>query len=222
MMRVSDDGIALIAQFEGFRADRYLDIVGIPTIGYGETRSDIVAKGHISEPDARKLLRLRVDRDFAPAVARALGRTPSQHQFDACVSLAYNIGTGGFGSSTVARELNAGHVRKAGQAFMLWVKAGGRTIEGLVRRRRAEMQLFLTATIPPVRYTARERYLIRLVKLEGVSARRRVRARDWLLAQQHNLVRLARTKGQGGWGRADRGRRFQGIRRALGIGGRKG
>lgn len=214
-MRVSDAGVALIAQFEGFRADRYLDAVGVPTIGYGETRPDIVARGHISESEAKQLLRRRVDRDFAPAVEQALTRPASQHQFDACVSLAYNIGTGGFAASTVVREFNTGHIRKAGQAFLLWVKAGSQTLEGLVRRRRAEMVLFLKAVVVPVRFTDKERYLLRLLAANhGLSERRRLRARDWLRSQAVLIQRRARAQ-SGGWAKADRSRRSRGIRKGL-------
>lgn len=205
----------MIAAFEGFRADRYLDVAGVPTIGYGETRSDIVAKGRISEGFARRLLRQRIDNDFAPAVDRSLTREPNQHQFDAMVSLAYNIGTGGFADSTVAREFNRGNARKAGQAFLLWVKAGGRTIQGLVNRRRAEVKLFFTATPPPIKHSDKERYLMRLIAQEGISERRRIRARDWLIVQQKVLGRLGREQS---WTKRDRGRRFQAIRKALGIG----
>lgn len=219
-MKVSDAGVNLIAQFEGFRSKRYADVVGVLTIGYGETRSDIVAKGTITEHDARNLLRQRVDKDFGPSVDRALTRDPTQNQFDAMVSLAYNIGQGGFAGSTVVREFNRGNVRKAGQAFMMWVKAGGSTIEGLVRRRRAEVDVFFTASVKPVQYSDKERYLMRVAKEKGVSERRRVRARDWLLAQQRNIARIARRKGEGGWDRYDRSRRFQGIRKRLGIEGK--
>lgn len=214
-MKTSEAGINLIAGFEGFRAERYLDIVGVPTIGYGETKASIVARGRISESEARKLLRQRVDRDFAPAVQAAIERPINQHQLDACVSLAYNIGTGGFADSTVVRELNAGNVRAAGRAFMLWVKAGGQTVEGLVRRRRAEVALFQRDVVEPVAYSDKERYLMRLAAAKGIEPRRRARARDWLAAQQGEIARRARGDG---WATADRSRRFRGIRKALGLG----
>ncbi len=68
----------------------------------------------------------------------------TQQQFDAMVSLAFNVGAHAFSKSTLVRKLNAGDVRGAADEFLRWNKAGGQVLDGLVRRRRAERDLFLT------------------------------------------------------------------------------
>lgn len=148
-MKVSEKGIALIASFEGFRADAYQDQVGVWTIGFGETwlGARRVAKGdHLNRAEAADRLRERLDRDFAPAVVAACGAGLAgltQAQFDACCSLAYNIGTAGFSGSTAARMIRAGDLVRAADAFLLWNKAKGRVLPVLVTRRAAERRTFL-------------------------------------------------------------------------------
>jgi lysozyme len=68
----------------------------------------------------------------------------SQSQFDACVSLAFNIGCAAFGKSTLARKIAQGDVSGAADEFLRWDKAGGKQMAGLTRRRRAERALFLS------------------------------------------------------------------------------
>lgn len=150
-MKVSDKGVALVAGFEGFRSHAYQDQVGVWTVGYGETwlGARRVQKGDfMNMAEAADRLRARLDRDFAPAVEKACARAPgvltlNQAQFDACCSLAYNIGTVGFAGSTVARKVRAGELGAAANAFLLWCKAGGKVLRGLQVRRAAERKLFL-------------------------------------------------------------------------------
>ena len=66
----------------------------------------------------------------------------AQHQFDALVSFVFNLGAGAFAESTLLRELNAGRYDAVPLQLDRWVKAGGKTLEGLVRRRKAEGVLF--------------------------------------------------------------------------------
>jgi lysozyme len=147
--QVSTRGIDLVASFEGFRADAYQDQVGVWTVGFGETwlGARRVQKGdHLNRAEALDRLHDRLNRDFAPGVAKACGAglgKLTQAQFDACCSLAYNIGSAGFAGSTVARKIAAGDLAGAADAFRLWNKAGGRVLSGLVARRGAERQVFL-------------------------------------------------------------------------------
>jgi lysozyme len=67
----------------------------------------------------------------------------NQNQFDALVSLAYNIGTGAFSKSTLVKKLNTGDIRGAADQFDVWVNAGGKRMQGLVNRRTKEKTLFL-------------------------------------------------------------------------------
>lgn len=124
----------------------YRDIVGVWTIGYGDTEN--VTPGLvISLAEADQRLLRRVERDFLPGVLAALTRTPAQCQLDATVSLAYNVGVAAFRGSTLVRMFNDGDTQGAADQFPRWDKAGGQSIKGLRRRRAAERALFLGAGI---------------------------------------------------------------------------
>jgi GH24 family phage-related lysozyme (muramidase) len=97
----------------------------------------------ITQDRAEDLLRMGVDK-FAATVNALITAKVNANMFGGCVSLAYNIGPNAFAKSTVLRELNAGNFEKAAAAFQMWNKAGGVVSKGLVRRREAERQLFMT------------------------------------------------------------------------------
>ena len=80
---------------------------------------------------------------FESAVNSAVTVPINQNQFDALVSLAYNIGTGAFKESTLIKKLNAGDIRGAADQFDVWVNAGGKRMQGLVNRRAKEKEVFL-------------------------------------------------------------------------------
>ena len=80
---------------------------------------------------------------YETAVSNTITREMTQPQFDACVSLTYNIGPRNFSRSTVANKFNAGELQGAADAFLLWSKANGTVLPGLIRRRKAERELFL-------------------------------------------------------------------------------
>ncbi|WP_423191178.1 lysozyme [Achromobacter xylosoxidans] len=131
--------------YEGCRLEAYRDIVGIWTIGYGDTEN--VQPGMaITQEEAEKRLRNRLARDFEPSVRQCLTRVATQYQFDAMVSLAYNIGAIAFANSTLVRLFNAGDVQLAADQFPRWDKAGGKSVKGLRRRRAAERALYLGET----------------------------------------------------------------------------
>lgn len=147
-MSVNQATIDLIKKYEGCRLTAYQDVVGIWTIGYGTTAAADLgitpSKGlTITQDRAEDLLRQGVDK-FAATVDALITTNVNSNEFGACVSLAYNIGTNAFAKSTVLRELNVGHKDKAVAAFRMWNKAGGEVIKGLVNRREAEIELFLT------------------------------------------------------------------------------
>ena len=148
-LRISDDGLALIEQFEGFRADWYDDPVGVRTIGYGWTH-DLPdgLEPPLSEPEARDLLRQTVG-EYEAAVRRLVEVPLAQPQFDALVSFTYNLGPANLSSSTLLRLLNEGNATDAAMEFDRWVIAGGMPLAGLVRRRAAERALFESATPSP-------------------------------------------------------------------------
>jgi len=147
-MNTSDDGINLIAGFEGFSPTVYSD-VGHPAWGYGHDQrpGEPLPSAPITEAEGRSLL--AQDVGIAENAVRANVRVVlSQHEFDACVSLAYNIGGGAFATSSVCRLLNAADTQAAADAFLLWTKSmhDGQLVENptLARRRAAERALFLT------------------------------------------------------------------------------
>jgi lysozyme len=81
---------------------------------------------------------------FEAAVNNAVTVPLSQNQFDALVSLAYNIGTNAFSGSTLVKKLNSNDFRGAADQFDVWVNAGGKRMQGLVNRRGKEKALFLS------------------------------------------------------------------------------
>lgn len=147
-MKTSAAGIALIKRNEGCRLEAYTDITGVWTIGFGDTLN--VRPGMtITQQDAEERLVTRLANEFEPAVADAIGSTPTtQAQFDAMVSLAWNIGPAAFKKSTVAREHRAGNYQAAADAFRLWTQAGGRYVAALAKRREKERALYLSAAQP--------------------------------------------------------------------------
>lgn len=150
-MKLSDDGFEMLAVFEGFRSKPYLDAVGVPTIGYGNTyyldgKKVKMSDPPISKDEAKQLKMAVINQDFAPVVNRLLevqikNGQITQNMFDALISLAYNIGVGGLAKSSVIRHLKNGDKQKAGQAFLLWKNAGGKPI--LLKRRQKERDVFL-------------------------------------------------------------------------------
>jgi lysozyme len=142
----------LLQQFEGFRASPYLDSVGIPTIGYGcisYPGGDPVHMGDPAITPAQGIQFLNYQLGLkSQAVAPMLQKPATPRQAAAMLSLAYNIGTGAFGSSSVLRSFNAGDVAGAADAFLLWDKGtvDGQlvVIPGLLNRRHAERTVFLS------------------------------------------------------------------------------
>lgn len=141
-MRTSQQGIDLIKEFEGFSERVYLCPGGVYTIGYGHTRG--VQIGDTCTRDKAEEY-LRDDLKDTEEAIEALVTVPlTQNQFDALVSLVYNIGSGNFYDSTIRRVINCKVADKEEyrRAWMMWVKSKGKVLKGLVRRREAEYKLF--------------------------------------------------------------------------------
>ena len=145
-MHVSPSGIDLICNFEGKRLMAYDDGVGVWTIGFGTTiypNGIKVKKGDVCTEAQAKAYMAYDLKKFELAVNNTVNVSLNQNQFDALVSLAYNIGTNAFKNSTLVKKLNAGDIRGAANQFDVWVKAGGKRMQGLVNRRAKEKALFL-------------------------------------------------------------------------------
>lgn len=144
MRIISEAGRQLVKSFEQLRLVAYLDMRGIPTIGYGHTQSVRLGQ-RITETDAEGFL----EEDLAAAergVDAALKVPITDAQFSALVSLAFNVGVARVAGSTLMRKLNAGDVEGAAREFPRWDHAGGIEVAGLLRRRIAEQRLFLSET----------------------------------------------------------------------------
>lgn len=146
-MAVSPFGVDLICSFEGKRLAAYDDGVGVWTIGFGTTvypNGIKVKKGDTcTEVQAKKYMAHDLKK-FEAAVNKAVTVLLNQNQFDALVSLAYNIGASAFSQSTLVKKLNGNDIRGAADQFDVWVNAGGKRMQGLVNRRAKEKALFLS------------------------------------------------------------------------------
>jgi lysozyme len=137
----SDAGLSLTKQFEGLNLNSYQDQVGVWTIGYGHTGPTIHGGLTITQDQADQLLQSDVASSVA-CVNRAVTTAINQNQFDALVDFVFNLGCGALLSSTLLRDINAGNFAAAAQQFLLWDHARGVVIQGLLRRRQAESDLF--------------------------------------------------------------------------------
>lgn len=127
--------VGMVALFEGKENKPYVDIVGVKTVCYGETR--VVMKPY-TDAQCEDMLAGGLA-DFAQGVVK---RNPElvghNNQLAAATSLSYNIGLRAYNGSTVAKRFSAKNWRGACEAFLMWNKAGGRVIKGLDNRRRYE------------------------------------------------------------------------------------
>ncbi|WP_342361425.1 lysozyme [Terrarubrum flagellatum] len=135
--------VGIVGPFEGLRTKAYPDIVGVITVCYGETRGVKIGDSYTKEQCDEMLGDALVD--FEAGVRNCVpGEIPDKRRAS-YVSLAYNIGVGGFCRSTVARKANEGDARGSCDAMLAWNKAGGRVVAGLTRRREAERKICLSA-----------------------------------------------------------------------------
>jgi len=143
---INDAGVRLVQEFEGCKLEAYPDpgTGGAPwTVGWGSTGPDI-GPGTVwtqEEADARFLDDLG---KFADGVDGLVRVALTDNQFAALVSFAYNVGLGALAGSTLLRKLNADDYQGAADQLPRWNKGGGRVLPGLVRRRAAERDLFLS------------------------------------------------------------------------------
>lgn len=149
--RLSEKGLELIKHFEGFRPNAYKCPAGVITIGYGSTYyengSKIKITDNITEEEASDLLNGTL-RFYELEVDKMTRDDISQDQFDALVSFAYNAGTQALRGSTLLKKVNKDPNDKTITAeFSKWVKAGSKTLQGLVTRRISEAKLYTNGVL---------------------------------------------------------------------------
>lgn len=143
-MELSDNGLKLIKDSEGFRSKAYRDTGGVWTVGYGTTRiNDRPVNKDAVVDELYATVLLKTDVASACATVNRLVKVPiNQNQFDALVDFVYNLGEGNFGKSTLLKKLNNKDYVGAANEFQKWVFDNGVVIKGLVLRRAKEKALF--------------------------------------------------------------------------------
>lgn len=141
-MTTSQAGRKAIELFEGLRLQAYRDQRGIWTIGYGHTGAEVVSDLTITEAQADELMAqdLHHVEDF---ISSHVTVRLTQNQFDALVSLVFNIGVGNFGNSTLLKLLNESDYLGAANQFLAWDKTNGEENQGLLSRRILERTTFV-------------------------------------------------------------------------------
>ena len=139
-MKISQEGLSLIKKFEGLRLKAYKCSANVLTIGYGHT-GGVLETDVITQDDADKLLEEDIAK-FEKYVNDNVIVELNQSQFDALVAWTFNLGVGNLRQSTMLRKLNEGDYQSVPSEMNRWNKAGGKTLDGLIRRRKAEGLLF--------------------------------------------------------------------------------
>jgi len=147
-MKIDNTGRDFIYKHEGVRLKAYLDVAGIPTIGVGFTYmpgGKKVALGDKITLAQCDSLFTTIVADFEAAVNKMVKVSLTQNQFNALVSFSFNVGTSALAQSTLLKRVNANaSPEQIKAAFAMWVKAGGKVIPDLVKRRNDEANLYFT------------------------------------------------------------------------------
>lgn len=147
--QIGAKGLNLIKKYEGFRAAPYKCPAGIPTIGYGATyypdgRKVKLTDKPTTQREADTML-LNMLKHYEQGVDSFTTDKVNQNQFDALVSIAYNIGLQALKGSTLIRKVNLDPNDKTiKNEFMRWTKANGKVLDGLLNRRKEEAELYGT------------------------------------------------------------------------------
>lgn len=149
-MKISQNCLDLIKKWEGLKLDAYIDPVGIPTIGFGTIRypngKEVRLGDKISDVEAEAFLKFEVDESIKSLEDFLKGVKLNQNQFDAIVSLSYNIGVGAFAGSTLLKKLKTDDLKGAATEFDRWNKGTingvKQALPGLTNRRKDERGLF--------------------------------------------------------------------------------
>lgn len=190
---INDRTLALIKRYEGFRSCPYLPTPNDRwTRGYGRTAGITRTSSCISEADAAEELRENITENYAPPVDRALARygfDANENQRGALVSLVYNLGPGILDRGRSMGDALASRSRlRIAAAFRVYVKQGSNTLLGLVRRRAAEVKLFLTPDRKSELEKARAELEKRRRQLDKTTPERDAGKRRYLMRRIHELI----------------------------------
>lgn len=134
---LSASALVGIAMHEGYKSEAYIPVAGdVPTIGFGTTEN--VKMGEKTTPEKSLLRALQDINKFEGALKQCVKVPLSQNEYDAFISLSYNIGSGAFCKSTLVKKLNARDYQGACTEILKWDKYKGRALAGLTKRRNAE------------------------------------------------------------------------------------
>ena len=139
-MKISLEGLSLIKKFEGLRLKAYKCSANVLTIGYGHT-GGVKETDKITLEEADSLLEKDIAK-FEEYVSDNVMVKLNQSQFDALVAWTFNLGPGNLRESTMLKKLNNQEYESVPFEMRRWNKAGGKTLDGLIRRREAESLLF--------------------------------------------------------------------------------
>mgnify|MGYP005994161553 CR=1 FL=1 len=167
----------LIKRWEGCKLKAYKCSAGVWTVGYGLTTSagfiEVGPNTTITQAEADWYLEKTIEK-FLAQIEPAITASINANELGAFTSLAYNIGPTAFRKSSALRHFNAGNKDKVPNALRMWRKAGGKVVKGLVNRREAEVDLFLTPVIAekpaPVRTSAVQSKTMQASVVQGASA----------------------------------------------------
>lgn len=137
--------VAFVTTWEGNETTTYKDIVGIPTVCAGITDPSIAKLGAVyTEEQCREINRREIEAHGQRAI-ECVNVKLSQGEYEAYASLAYNIGTRNFCSSTLVKKLNAEERRPACDQILRWNRAAGQVVRGLDNRRKSEHAICIKA-----------------------------------------------------------------------------
>lgn len=145
-MEITQKGIEIIKKFEGLRTKAYKCSAGVPTIGYGLTfypSGERVKMGDIITPEQAEKYLVEVLKGFQKQIAPLIKTELNPHQWDALISFTYNVGVGNLKISTLLKKVNANpNDPTIRNEFQRWVYAGGKKLDGLVKRRAEEATIY--------------------------------------------------------------------------------
>jgi len=139
-MKISQEGVDLIKHFEGCELEAYLCPANVWTIGYGHTFN--VKEGDVIDQEAAEALLIEDLEEFEGYVTSLVEIELEQHQFDALVSWTFNLGPVNLKESTMLNRINFGPLSDVPFQLQRWTRAGGKVLDGLVKRRAAEAALW--------------------------------------------------------------------------------